>query len=187
MKRITTAMDCPICFSPLSEYPSITLRCHPTHAFHRTCIHECLKRGIEVCPICRANIFHLSSILIITKDISYGLAYGAILSAIIYVFHAIGPFGLLALLVLRTPIWLSRVWAMGMFMSLFGYSLEPYFRASVIEYITASVWFCHVLVIITIAKSTGVRGNILRETHKLFIAFVGVVTAGLLIELADRI
>lgn len=121
------------------------------------------------------------------KDTSYGLAYGAILAAIVYVFHSIGPSGVLVLLALRTPIWLSRIWVMGMVMYLFGYSLEPYFKASVMEYITAGVWLCHVLILIAIAKSTGVRGNILRETHKLFIASVGVIVAGLLIEIVDRI
>ncbi|KAA1109443.1 hypothetical protein PGTUg99_033485 [Puccinia graminis f. sp. tritici] len=55
---------CTVCLEDYAESDGIVvLPCHPTHHFHRTCIHDWLQTlipGAPTCPNCRAPIFALN-------------------------------------------------------------------------------------------------------------------------------
>ena len=56
-KNSENGNDCPICFMPLSDSPTITTPCN--HTFHRTCLRTNCNSTVANrynCPICRANI-----------------------------------------------------------------------------------------------------------------------------------
>lgn len=182
-------VECAICLeSDSNKFSSTALQCHPTHTFHTQCISAYMKKGGERCPLCRHPIL-LPFWWSIVKDVSYSLAYGSMLATVVYVFQAIGIFGLVALLgIQRNPIWVSRIWILGLITTLWspGKTMNNYVRASILEYITSLSWLIHVTTIQFIHQRTGIRGKPLQESSKIFIGIVGASISGLLITTVDH-